>query len=907
MPARVYGGFGAVPSGMDGGRSPSLLPADQYALGINTSVNGSLLTARPSWRQHALTFSDATTQANFTGKYQGDEFYRSDFGRSGWVISVAGHLFFVNTSYIVTEITPKLTITTTQSFVVPGVGSSVNIFVSSESPLSVGEFIFIDSGQYQVTNLFTNEISAIYAGGAANATAAAGNGVTDQNGNTIFEYQSNPADYDFVYMFQAEFYMIILGGQHKTIIFDGSVARQAAQDEIPPGILGAYGWGRIWICLDDRRSFVAGNLCFDTQGGGTQQYNFRDSILKFTDNTFLNGGGTFGVPINAGFITSMQFLATQDTSLGVGVLLVGTDGGSVFSVNAPVDRTTWQNLTYPIQTVSLIGAGPKGPRSTIPVNQDMWFRWRDGLRSFVVARRYMNQPGNIPMSREVNDVLDNDYKPLLFYGSGVYFDNRLVMTCDPARTNNGVHHSGLVALNFDEASNLQNNAPPCYEGFWSGLNIFRIGITEIMNEDRAFAFVNGTNGIEFWELMSESEDQTDDINENVSNGITTQCRTPVEWAVESRSDPFGDPDQLTNLVMGSLYIDQITDNVTIVVKWRPDQYPIYQTWQTINLCAPVKQCTPPPVANPCQPFMPTVPQYVSRLTIPQPPDNCALVSGLDLRFGREYQFRLEITGRCRIRGFKVHAEPQLQDMEGTCPPNVQCTALPFCDSSIFTFDSHGTCQSGGVTTYYNVRQCQTAYCPVGTSGNPQTACIEAGVYSSTVSQEDADNQAKAAALTQAMGMLSCTGGSTCANLVPQMTGPSTPSGVASASTQNAILPAWMAFDHTLGSFNRWKSNGAPPQWVQYQFSGGNIVKSYRVHSDASAWQFQGSNDGSTWTTLDTQTGQPDTTVTGGLYLIPNTTSYTYYRMNITAGPGGSLTGFVDVTELELFGCQSPSS
>jgi hypothetical protein len=86
-------------------------------------------------------------------------------------------------------------------------------------------------------------------------------------------------------------------------------------------------------------------------------------------------------------------------------------------------------------------------------------------------------------------------------------------------------------------------------------------------------------------------------------------------------------------------------------------------------------------------------------------------------------------------------------------------------------------------------------------------------------------------------------------------------------------------------------------FLEYQFASGvtQVVNQYQITSasdvpqrDPAAWQFQGSNNGTTWTTLDTQTGQvfSGRGVTN-TYSITNTTAYAYYQLNITANSGGS--------------------
>ena len=70
-----------------------------------------------------------------------------------------------------------------------------------------------------------------------------------------------------------------------------------------------------------------------------------------------------------------------------------------------------------------------------------------------------------------------------------------------------------------------------------------------------------------------------------------------------------------------------------------------------------------------------------------------------------------------------------------------------------------------------------------------------------------------------------------------------------------------------------------------------------VGREPTAWQFQGSNDGSTWTTLDTESGQAfSDPYKQKTYNIGNTTGYRYYQINVTAGNGGAL----GISELGLW-------
>ena len=151
------------------------------------------------------------------------------------------------------------------------------------------------------------------------------------------------------------------------------------------------------------------------------------------------------------------------------------------------------------------------------------------------------------------------------------------------------------------------------------------------------------------------------------------------------------------------------------------------------------------------------------------------------------------------------------------------------------------------------------------------------------------------------------------NQVPIMTSNTAPSGVADASSvASANFPAYKAFNGSnIANEDRWASNGTTG-WLRYDFGASNpkVITHYAIvgmtpsaTSDAEnqcpkTWTFQGSNDGSAWDTLDTQTNVAAwTRGEKRSYVTANTTAYRYYRVNITLNQGN--TSFASIAELEL--------
>ena len=128
---------------------------------------------------------------------------------------------------------------------------------------------------------------------------------------------------------------------------------------------------------------------------------------------------------------------------------------------------------------------------------------------------------------------------------------------------------------------------------------------------------------------------------------------------------------------------------------------------------------------------------------------------------------------------------------------------------------------------------------------------------------------------------------------PRMTSTNTPSPlVVSASAElNSYYSGW----HSLASFTHsnsvWLINNADlPAWVKIDFGAATSIGGYTIarhgwHADCNptAWTFDGSDDDSAWTVLDTQSS---ITPTFEVQLYSMTAvSYRYYRLSITANNG----------------------
>lgn len=483
---------------------------------------------------------------------------------------------------------------------------------------------------------------------------------------------TNPTNISQVWMTQAESYLLIQDGSSIPLIWNGASLRRAIPlafggSELPVGKMMAYSNGRLWVTLPDQKSFVAGDLAYSITGTDAD-------VLSFTENTFLNGGGSFAMPSDAGFIRAMRTVALQDSTLGQGPLQVFGDTGTA-SINAPFDRTLWQNMDSPIQSVSLLSSGPKSQDATVPVNGDLWFRSQDGVRSFMVARRDHGTWVNTPLSAEMSRVLKRDNENLLTYASAVDFDNRLLITVSPYRATvdavqYGVAHRGIGVLDFNPVGGMFDRGQPAWDGIWTGLKILQILTVQCSGSVRCFLFaLNSTNQIEMWELSKSAR------YDNLVD--------PIEWTIESRALGFNDQSEfLKQLERCERWFDQVSGVVTFDISYRPDSF-----WGWLNLdsgivCATTDLCTAPG----CSPSSPQI-QYRPRKLSAAPENDCEECVSKPYKMGFEFQFKLKVIGASRIRRFRAVATDVDENTDGGCLGTETCCSESGCEYDPWSYSA----------------------------------------------------------------------------------------------------------------------------------------------------------------------------------------------------------------------------
>jgi hypothetical protein len=338
------------------------------------------------------------------------------------------------------------------------------------------------------------------------------------------------------------------------------------------------------------------------RGGFAARFNAgQDSdLLRFTENTYLNEGGTLAPSGKLGRITGLTFLPVQDTATGQGDLIAFCERGAVtFQVSAPRDQ--WKD-TQGFQRVLFDNIGSTSD-SIIPVNGDLFFRSREGngIRTYRNARAEATGYGQTPISAEIDPVLRQDTQWMLDQVSFAYFDNRLLMTCLPQqfpRRASGADYAaietqaaqfaaqpvptlfnGIAVLDFNSTSVGRGKAAAVFDGVWTGLRIVKLVQGSFDGDPRCFAvcFHEDASGrrVELWEVTKNDE-----------YDFPVEGPRQIEAGIVTKAYNFGEIMSLKKLIRCDLWFDDLGGGddfpFTCELAYRPDDYPNFTRWQSFE-------------------------------------------------------------------------------------------------------------------------------------------------------------------------------------------------------------------------------------------------------------------------------------------------------------------------------------
>jgi hypothetical protein len=495
---RIFDGWLSLQGGVDAGRQPNLIDPSQLHSAINMTFRGGSATTRPGFRKLDETegFPDIHDQV-----FCYNRAYHGENNAGDIVERIEGE--YANIKEVSFPLITNLVNENSEYIYRNGIMQCAHAF----SPHNGEDCIMALIGGRLfkiVPGVTTAKVTEVIVGDEKGDIDTLG-----PHPRNMRNQRSTP----IAYMAQADKWLIAQDGHSSAILYDGANARRskttvtAEETEIPVGTIMAYGMGRICVVVNDR------DVAFGDLYGSHDLPDPADSLLLFTERNFLAEGFDAAIPFNQGVATGMAFFPQLDTSTGNGQLMVFAERGAAsFFLSIPRDQ--WKTSAF--QILSLLTTGLRGHRTIAVVNEDLWFRSDDGMRSYRQARSEPSGWAHIPLSTNVRQYLENDSDFLLRYASAIYFDNRILCTTSPMWNQGRVIHYGMVAVDFDIISSFSGTAQtpqsskPAWEGEWSSTRFRPIQLLTGTFKGMSRAFCFGLDENDENQLYEISVDDKDD-------------------------------------------------------------------------------------------------------------------------------------------------------------------------------------------------------------------------------------------------------------------------------------------------------------------------------------------------------------------------------------------------------------
>jgi hypothetical protein len=416
-------------------------------------------------------------------------------------------------------------------------------------------------------------------------------------------------------------------------------------------------------------------------GGFVSRFNAGEDsdLLRFTETTFLNEGGSFAPTGKVGRVTGLVFLPVQDTATGQGDLIAFCERGSVtFQVSAPRDQ--WKNLQG-FQRVLFDNIGSVSD-SILPVNGDLFFRSKEGngIRTYRNARAESAGYGQTPVSAEIDPVLKQDTLWMLDGVSFANFDNRLLMTCLPRQyPRRAVDQDqadqfaaqpiptlfdGVAVLDFQSSSSGRGKAAAVFDGVWTGLRIIKLVPGTFDGDPRCYAVClhedDTGRRVEIWQITRDDEFDT-----------PVEGRRRIKAGIVTKAFNFNDAMGLKKLIRCDLWFDDLGGGLdfpfTCELAYRPDDYPNFTTWQSFERAFETEfnmsYDAAPNDTAPIEPFN-YERGYAPQVRFPVPPLTANIATNTPAYLGHDFTLRVNWEGRAHLGRLMLHGNRLIENVGG---------------------------------------------------------------------------------------------------------------------------------------------------------------------------------------------------------------------------------------------------
>lgn len=398
--------------------------------------------------------------------------------------------------------------------------------------------------------------------------------------------------YQHSFFVQAENILVWQNGKQEALVWDGLSAKaKTASDAvsglnnpapIPVGNIMVYAHGRIFVATEQ-------NLVYASDHIYSQGFGKNETVTNFSESTYPSSGDGFGTYSQIGRITGMAVLPRHPETNGHGEVVVLGEFGA-WAINPAPVRNEWTNED--IQQIILIGRGCASPHSVTAVNNDIFYRCTDrtisSLKSAITDRNQLWTDRS--QSREVQRYLDYDNSEPLRFSSGMFADNRLLMSCairSALSKGYGIHRFGLglVSLDFDRGnSTVRSDEGFSWDGLWTGPRVTGMAQLQVDRFETNFVFSYDSdekNRIYVLEKDSLRNDNIDGVDKPIEGFY-------IIGDLFNSTDPTGLP--IKGKMLGTMaYLSDINEESSISMDYRPDRYPLWDEIMCKNVVG--SECT----------------------------------------------------------------------------------------------------------------------------------------------------------------------------------------------------------------------------------------------------------------------------------------------------------------------------
>lgn len=460
-----------------------------------------------------------------------------------------------------------------------------------------------------------------------------------------------------VWIKQRNKWLIAQDGVSPPLVTTGfETTQEVKPNGVPLGTFMVDGWHRLAVVSPDRRRIYFSDHELDPNS----------TPISFTEGTsYFASARYFEAPPSLGRITGMAFTPFQDTSTGIGPLMVFCERG-VRAYNIAVPRTQW--ATSDISQTILPRVGASSFFAYADKGSEVIFRDHAGrIRTIRNAQQTEATDANFANDFAIWPLVQNENPEYREYSQAVTFDGRTLILVHPTAKFIGdgrtsIIHRAIAVLENESLSDKQDTWT-----MWTGHNICGFDSSPVNGAERCIAFCADPDGRNrLYELTTNGKFDTCPSHGGISE-------KPILMTFSPQETDFGDAISTKMYRAGGMRLTGMRGLVEVSALWQRDgrqPKPWFQHAEQHPVCMGFSGCELFFGADGSNP----------RLVFSAPPDN-------EARFQKTKPI-FKVKGPAQVEEFVMVADILQSNMANNvqCVPETQSGERQ-CGIDIFEYDA----------------------------------------------------------------------------------------------------------------------------------------------------------------------------------------------------------------------------